>query len=232
MAHGDDRGLRLPPRLAPDPGGRHGRARRRRRDRPVPRRWPTSCARPASGCSSTTRSRSRPAAGPPTGSSRACRCGSSSAPATWPRRSVTLVDRITGDEGRRSPLAGVGRGRGRRRSTRPSRPCSTEALGPPRRRAPSTSPPSTRPVRPARPAAPACPWSRGRRRRRGAAGHVGGHGPLPGPPRRHPAPVRRRARPDRRHRPLLLTRSRHHPEPGDAHLCVDPIGAQIGHRFE
>ena len=82
MGHGDDAGLRVPPLLAPvqvvviavrdDDGRDRGRAAAGRgADR-----------RPACGSSSTCRSRRRWAAGPPTGSSRACRCGSSSAPAT------------------------------------------------------------------------------------------------------------------------------------------------------
>ena len=107
-----DHGARRRPRPAaapspgPRPGRRHGRARRRRRRRPRAgpgRRAPSGAA---CGSSSTCGSRSPPAAGPPTGSSRASRCGWSWAPATWPTGSVTLVDRIGGDK-KPVPLAGI-----------------------------------------------------------------------------------------------------------------------------
>ena len=67
MAHGDDRGLVLPPRLAPvqcvvllvkDADGAGESAAR----------LPTSCARPACASSSTRASTRRSAGGPPTGS--------------------------------------------------------------------------------------------------------------------------------------------------------------------
>ena len=118
MGHGDDDGLRIPPRLAPVAGRGAGRARRRRRRSTAAAPWPTSCAPPACGSSSTTGSRPRSAAGPPTGSSRACPCASRSAPATWPRAWSPLVR-----PDRRHQGAGAARRhrrrRGRRRSTTP-----------------------------------------------------------------------------------------------------------------
>ena len=86
MCHGDDNGLRVPPALAPMQVVVHGRARRRRRHRPAAaplaaeltrRRRAGRARRPGRDLAS--------AAGPPTGSSRACPCASRSAPATWPR---------------------------------------------------------------------------------------------------------------------------------------------------
>ena len=62
MAHGDDDGLRVPPRLAPDPGRRARGARRGRRRRTVPRDHRRAHAVPGCARSSTTRPRlARPA---------------------------------------------------------------------------------------------------------------------------------------------------------------------------
>ena len=105
MAHGDDAGLRVPPRLAPiqvavivDQG-----ARRREAAGAAAR---TSSAPRGSGSSWTTGPTSRSAGARSTGSSRACRCGSRSARATWPTDRVTLVRRIGGGK-TPTPLAGV-----------------------------------------------------------------------------------------------------------------------------
>ena len=54
MCHGDDAGLRVPPRLAPDPGRRGARQGRGRRRRRSPRGWRPSCRARACGSSSTT----------------------------------------------------------------------------------------------------------------------------------------------------------------------------------
>ena len=157
MCHGDDNGLRIPPVLAPVQVVVHGRARRRRRHRPLPRPRRRAHAPPACGSSSTSGSRPRWAAGPPTGSSRACPCASSSAPATSPRTW--------------SPWpAGSAAPRSRCRSTASPPPWPPPSTRPRPRcwprppsaatAAPSRSPPSTRPRRPPPPAGPA---SRGAR---------------------------------------------------------------------
>ena len=109
MAHGDDDGLRVPPRLAPiqtvvlavrDEGDVVATVRRdhRRAHR---------CRRAAR--SSTRVPTCRWVGAPPTGSSRACPCGWRSGLAISPTASVTLVRRITGGEERKVavPLDGV-----------------------------------------------------------------------------------------------------------------------------
>ena len=83
MAHGDDNGLRIPPRLA------HVQVvvLAVRDDEAVIARVPRAHRRAASprayARSSTSAPTSRSGAGPPTGSSRVCRSASSSARATW-----------------------------------------------------------------------------------------------------------------------------------------------------
>ncbi len=84
MAHGDDDGLRVPPDAGPHPSGRAPRARRATGLVRRPPGSPTSCAPPACGPSSTPRIDVASVAGRPTGSSRAFRCASRWALATWP----------------------------------------------------------------------------------------------------------------------------------------------------
>ena len=67
----------------PDPGAGAGGEGRRAAPARGRRRWPTSWGPPASGPGSTTAWGRASAAGSPTGSSRACRCGWRSGPATW-----------------------------------------------------------------------------------------------------------------------------------------------------
>ena len=151
MAHGDDHGLRVPPRLAPiqvvvmvikDEGD----ARR-------PRGSATSCRRPGIRVASTTGPTSRSAGVRSTGSSRACRCGSRSGRATW---------RGPGHGGPRGSAAA----RPRRRWTACSTPCgsrwsrtrsrcSRRPSRPGTRGAPTSRRSRTR-SRPRRPAGPGC----------------------------------------------------------------------------
>ena len=170
MAHGDDDGLRVPPRLAPiqvvvlavrDEGDVVARCRAltdelRAAGRPRPARRP--------------RRRARSGAGPPTGSSRVCPSGSRSGPATsptaWPR-SCGASSRRRGAQGRgaarrrrrrgrrraRAPAGGAAR-RGHRAARRAHR----------RRRRRSTTPATPPPTGWAR-----IPWDDGRRRGRGRA---------------------------------------------------------------
>ena len=127
MAHGDDNGLRVPPRLAPiqvavivvkDATATEAAARLRRR----------AAASGASGSSWTTGPTCRSAAAPSTGSSRACRCGSRSARATWPTDRVTLVRRIAGGK-TPTPLGRRARRRPDRRSSRTRSRCTTRPSG-------------------------------------------------------------------------------------------------------
>ena len=81
---------------------------------------------PASGPGSTPRPRSASVVGPPTGSSRACRCGSRSVRATSSKRQVTVVRRDDGCQDHRRPRrAGRGGDPGAAMRRRP--PCSPQA---------------------------------------------------------------------------------------------------------
>ena len=196
MAHGDDDGLRVPPRLAPiqvvvlavrdegDVVARLPRARRR------------AARRRRARASSTRAPTSRSAAGPPTGSSRACRCGSRSGPATsptaWPR-SCGASSPATRTA--RPPVAA-------RRGRRPRSPPSSSAS----RRRCSPRPPTSASARTvdvttldeAREAAAdrLGPHPVGRRRRRGRGRARAGrrHRAVPASRRRLAARLRRRAR--------------------------------------
>ena len=211
-----------------DRGADHGPRRRRRlaaaapagahpgRGRPGPGRGrrPAAAAehagrRPAPGRApgraSTTGSTPPSGGGPSTGSSRACRCGSRSGPATWPSGHVTVVRRDAGTSGRC-------RWRMRRRAGRRRPRRRPRTLSSPRRRerrdasAPRGAPPSTRRSRRPRPGSPSFPGDRSASEgeTRLAASGVSvrclqrADGGL--------AAVRRRARPGRRGRPGLLTR--------------------------
>ncbi len=83
MGHGDDAGLRLPPNLAPTQV-MVVLVRREDGAAGAPPRWSTTCAGPAYEWSSTSGWIPRSAGGRWSGSSRVSRCGSRSAPATWP----------------------------------------------------------------------------------------------------------------------------------------------------
>ena len=159
MAHGDDDGLRIPPRLAHvqvvvlavrDEGDvdralprAHRRARRRGRARAARRRAPTS----------------RSGAAPPTGSSRACRCASrwarATSPTVWPRWCAA-------SPGDKAPVAARATHRRRRCAAELDRQQAAlldEATARRESRTPSTSPRSTRPREAAdRPAGRASPW--------------------------------------------------------------------------
>ena len=88
MTHGDDKGLVLPPRLAPYQvvivPDRPGRRAAPRSSRP-PGRWPGGWRTRASARTWTTGRSFRPGSSSTTGSCAACRSGWNSARATWPR---------------------------------------------------------------------------------------------------------------------------------------------------
>ena len=189
MAHGDDHGLRVPPRAGPDPG--RGA------------RWSATRTAPASGGGAGRR-----AARPP-----ACGCGSTTGsatsfgrratdwelkgvpvrvevgPATWPRDAVTLVRRDTGDEASRCRSAAL--------ASRRRRSCVADDPGrrcwprPRSRRDDRTAERRTRSTRPSRPATGLRPAALGRRagRGRGAAGGRRRHRALPATRRRNAAPA-------------------------------------------
>ena len=122
MAHGDDDGLRVPPRLAPvqvvvlavrDEGDvRRALPRAHRRAAPPP-----ACARELDDA----HRRVARAGAPPTGSSRACPVRLEVGPRDLADGVVTLVRRITGRRRRAVRCARRRRRRGRRRARAPSR---------------------------------------------------------------------------------------------------------------
>ena len=216
-----------------DPDGRwadHGPRRRRRPPRAArgSRRCRSSCSRCATRATSwraaaaltdelvappgvraqlddRTRT-SRSGGGSRTGSSRVCRSGSRSGPATSPTASATLVRRIvTGDEDRKTavPLDGVVGA-----VTARARAPAVRAARRGRPRCASGAPPTSRRSTTARDAAAdgwaRIPWDAVGVDGRGRARAGGRHRAVPGPRRRLPARRRRRARAGGPRGPRLL----------------------------
>ena len=209
MAHGDDAGLRGAAAPRAHPGrGPAGPGRRAASGERAAALAAELRGRRRAGRARRPGRRRASAAGPPTGSSRACPCASRSAPATWPRATVTLVRRDTGDEGARSPLAGVAAAGGRRCSTQHPGRHAGRGHRATRRRAPSTSTTLDEAVEAAQTGFARLPWAARRRRGRGAAGRqAASPSAACMRARRRAARDRGRGRPRRRRRPQPTDRA-------------------------